>query len=258
MTTDTPSTIASRCLAIRNTTGMSIRAFGNFIDISFSLWVELEAGKREPGGAVLRALLARGFSADWLLAGVGTMLLGQPANMDESTHFRVMQLAADLNLAELATTRTITHLGCHERIGTCLQGHAEGLTYAELLHETGFEARQLKGFLKWLVDEGIVRQETGRYKLVEQRVRRVDSAAIKEVLIDVVHFLGQHLAKRLNRGEPDSKVASFHLNVPRGQEAETVKSLVAQLQTIARTFEQLDVAASTPLRIIFASSAEPR
>jgi len=255
MTTDAPSTIASRCMAIRNTTGLSIRAFGNFIDISFSLWVELEAGKREPGGAVLRALLARGFSADWLLAGVGTMLLGQPANMDEGTHFRVMQLAADLNLAELASNRTITHLDCHERIGTCLQGHAGGLTYAELLHETGFEARQLKGFLKWLGDEGIVRQDKGRYTLVDKRVRRPNSEEYSALMIDMVQFLGKHVAKRLIRGEPDSRVASFHLNVPCGQEAEAVKSLVAQLQTIVDRVAISDATTGTSIRIIFASSA---
>jgi len=249
-------TIATRCLAMRQTTGMTARAFSEFISISHSIWVEIENNKRPPGAAVHRGLAQRGFSIDWLLTGEGSMLRGQPAHVDEGTHFRMMQLAADLNLAELAANSTLSHFESHERIRISLLKHSAGLTFAELLVETGFDARHLRGFLTRMVDEAIIRLEKGRYRLVENGMRRLFAEEYKAALIDVFQFFGQVVSKRINRGEPDSKVASFDLRAERGQEAETVKSLMAHIRTVIGNLEVSESAPSTRIRIIFASSAE--
>jgi len=186
------------------------------------------------------------------------MLLGQPANLDETTHFKTMQLVADLNLAELAAGASLSHFESHERIRLCLHQNPGGLTFAELQVETGFDARLLRGFLSRMVEEAILRQEKGRYKVVDSHCQRLVITEVKTALMEVFHFFGKVLVKRLCHGEPDSRMMCIQLNAVKGQEAETVQSLAAQIKSIVGSLAASESVPSTPIRIIFASSAEAR
>lgn len=67
------STVAERIKIVRDSLGESQKEFAKAIDISLPALQGYEAGISYPGGKVFESLIRRGFNANWLLAGVGSM-----------------------------------------------------------------------------------------------------------------------------------------------------------------------------------------
>ncbi len=69
------SEISQRLRAIREFTGLSRERFANLLGVGMSSWQKYEDNLAFPGGNVLLSLCEKGYSADWVLTGNGSMLL---------------------------------------------------------------------------------------------------------------------------------------------------------------------------------------
>lgn len=68
--------IADRFKLIRQSLGLSQPEMSDRVGLSRNAWQTYELGKSTPGTSVYQELLRMGFSADWIMNGSGSMMLG--------------------------------------------------------------------------------------------------------------------------------------------------------------------------------------
>lgn len=81
--------LAERLRAARSEIGMSQTQMADACGSTLSSWQNYERGKSTPGSKVIEKMILNGFSANWLLAGVGPMKMGdcsvtsEPERLDQ-------------------------------------------------------------------------------------------------------------------------------------------------------------------------------
>jgi transcriptional regulator with XRE-family HTH domain len=84
--------IAKRLKNIRKSLGKNQEEMAASLGISYPSWQGYEQGKNIPGGVVIEALVKKGFNANWILTGNGTMRIEIVRLQEKDFDFKTIPL----------------------------------------------------------------------------------------------------------------------------------------------------------------------
>jgi len=220
--------IAERCAELRHHFALSGRAFSTWLGISYNLWFQYEAGRKEPSIKTLQALAARNVNVDWLVAGRGTMLLSEYTTIAAPTPSREFSLKL---LSKALQSALITHgggrLSLWTRIVTFLDSRPQGadLCTVQQLCGQGASLETLASELELLSDEGIVAGSAGVYRLVRASFGYNVTDIELRTLACIQELLDAYLP-RLKEEPQKSKLITARVYPARGKGVVSARSLM--------------------------------